>query len=192
MLEATFFLTATLVIAVNAMLAYSVAKPSRRIWPPPAQQTWQYYVVWLLTLLSFGGFVAVGILDWNSLNWPSWIRWPLSVVLIVLGNVLAWVGVRQLSMKTTSGDAGPLVTDGLYRYSRNPQYIGDILIIAGWAILSASQWAIPLCIGGIVAFVITPLAEEPWLRDIHGKPYVDFCRRTPRFLGCKTFNSDVY
>ena len=171
----------------NAMLLYSIARPSQRIWPPPAQQTWQYYVVWLLTLVSYGGFIAVGILDWNGLNWPLSIRWPIGVVLITVGNVLAWVGVRQLSMKTTSGDSGPLVTGGLYRFSRNPQYIGDICIIAGWAVLSASLWALPLCIGGIVAFVITPFAEEPWLRDLHGKPYVEFCRRTPRFIGPKSF-----
>lgn len=189
MLQATTFFTALLVVAVNMMLLYSIAKPSRRIWPPPAQQTWQYYVVWLLTIFSFGGFIAVGILDWNSLDWPSSIRWPVGAVLIAVGNVLAWVGVRQLSMKTTSGNAGPLVTDGLYRYSRNPQYIGDILIIAGWAILSASQWAIPLCLGGMVAFLITPFAEEPWLRDLHGEPYIEFCRRTPRFIGPKSFST---
>lgn len=189
MLQATTYLTGTLVVAVNAMLLYSIARPSRRIWPPPAQQTWQYYVVWLFTLLSFGGFIVVGILDWNSLDWPSWFRWVIGMVLIAAGNILAWVGVRQLSMKTTSGNAGPLVTDGLYRYSRNPQYIGDICIIAGWAILSASYWAMPLCIGGIVAFLITPLAEEPWLRDLHGEPYIEFCQRTPRFIGPKSFST---
>ena len=94
-----------------------------------------------------------------------------------------------MSMKTTPGNAGPLVTDGLYRYSRNPQYIGDILIIAGWAILSASLWAIPLCVGGMVAFLITPLAEEPWLRDLHGESYLEFCRRTPRFIGPKSLTT---
>ena len=146
-------------------------------------------MVWLLTIFSFGGFIAVGILDWNCLDWPSSIRWPVGAVLIAVGNVLAWVEVRQLSMKTTSRNAGPLVTDGLYRYSRNPQYIGDILIIAGWAILSASQWAIPLCVGGMVAFLITPLAEEPWLRDLHGEPYIEFCRWTPRFFGPKSFST---
>jgi protein-S-isoprenylcysteine O-methyltransferase Ste14 len=104
-------------------------------------------------------------------------------LLIVGGYVLAWVGVRQLSLKTTSGSKGPLVTDGLYRYSRNPQYVGDIAIIGGWAILSASVLAIPLCLGGILAFVLTPFAEESWLEDLHGDDYQEYCRRVSRFFG---------
>lgn len=183
MLLSLFILTAVLLCGVLAMLAYSIVRPSKRIWPPPAQQTWQYYFVWLLTLLSYGGFIVVGLLDWNGLGWPVVIRWPVGLVLIIGGNVLAWSGLRQLSLKTTSGSKGPLVTDGLYRYSRNPQYIGDIAIIGGWAILSASVWAIPLCLGGMLAFVLTPFAEESWLEELHGDGYREYCRRVGRFFG---------
>lgn len=186
MLLILFILTAILLIVVNGMLAYSVVRPSQRIWPPPAQQTWQYYVVWLLTILCFGGFIVVGLVDWNSFEWSPWFRWPVGVGLIVVGNILAWVGVRQLSLKTTSGHAGQLVTEGLYKHSRNPQYIGDITIIAGWAILSASPWAIPLCLGGIAAFVITPFAEEPWLEELHGDAYRGYRLRVPRFFGIRS------
>ncbi len=189
MLQITFYITATLLFAINAMLLYSIARPSHRIWPPPDQKTWQYFVVWILTLLGFGGFILVGLLDWNSLDWSSMVRWPVGVLLIVLGNFLAWYGVRQLSLKTTSGNAGPLVTDGFYRYSRNPQYIGDITIIAGWAILSASWWAVPLCLGGILAFVLTPFAEEPWLEELHGEAYSEYCHRVPRFIDVRSFTN---
>ena len=183
MLPSVFTLTAILLVIVNGMLVFSIVRPSQRIWPPPAQQKWQYYVVWLMTILSFGGFITAGILDWNGLDWSVWIRWPVGLTLIIGGNILAWVGLRQLTLKTTSGHGGPLVTDGLYHYSRNPQYIGEISIIVGWAILSASAWAIPLCLGGILAFVITPFAEEPWLAKLHGDPYREFRRRVPRFFG---------
>lgn len=183
MLLGLFILTAILLSGILGVLAYSVMRPSKRIWPPPAQQAWQYYVVWLLTLLSFGGLIAVGLLDWNSLRWPAAVRWPVGVAMIVGGNALAWAGVRQLSLKTTSGSKGPLITDGLYRYSRNPQYIGDIAIIFGWAILSASAFAIPLCLGGIAAFILTPFAEESWLEKLHGDEYREYCNRVSRFFG---------
>ncbi len=176
-------LTGALLLLVIAMLAYSIMQPSKRLWPPLAQQTWQYYFAWLLTLLSFGGFIAVGLLDWNSLGWSAIVRWPIGLVMIVGGNVLAWVGVRQLSMETTSGSKGPLVTDGLYQYSRNPQYFGDIAIIGGWAILSASVWTFPLCFCGILALVLTPFAEESWLEELHGDAYREYCRRVSRFFG---------
>ncbi|MCO6042734.1 isoprenylcysteine carboxylmethyltransferase family protein [Aeoliella sp. ICT_H6.2] len=172
-----------MIVSLIGFLIYSIVRPENRVWPPPGQQTWQYVLVWLLTILAFAGFVVVGVLDWNSLGWPVMFRWPIGSVLIVGGNVLAWVGVRQLSLKTTSGSKGPLVTDGLYRYSRNPQYLGDIAIISGWAILSASYFAIPLCLGAIIAFAITPLAEEPWLQEIHGDIYREYFNKVPRFLG---------
>ena len=183
MLLILFILTAILLSGVVGILTYSILRPSKRVWPPPAQQTWQYYFVWLLTLLSYGGLIVVGLLDWNSLGWPATVRWPVGVVLIIGGNVLAWVGVRQLSLKTTSGSQGPLVTDGLYRFSRNPQYVGDIAIIGGCAILSASIWAIPLCLGGILSFVLTPFAEESWLAELHGDAYLEYCRQVGRFFG---------
>lgn len=59
MLLGLFILTAILLSGILGVLAYSVMRPSKRIWPPPAQQAWQYYVVWLLTLLSFGGLMRL-------------------------------------------------------------------------------------------------------------------------------------
>jgi len=190
MILTLFILTALIIVGSIAALAFSIFRPINRLWPPPDQQTWQYYFVWLLTLLSYGGFIAVGLLDWNSLGWPIVIHWPVGATLIIGGNILAWAGVRQLSLKTTSGSKGPLVTDGLYQYSRNPQYIGDIAIIGGWAILSASAWAIPLCLGGIVAFLLTPLAEETWLEELHGDDYREYCRRVGRFFGRRSLQGN--
>ncbi len=183
MIFTLFIQTSILLSCVLAALVYSIFRPSNRIWPPPAQRTWQYYFVWLLTLLSFSGLIVVGLLDWNSLGWSAALRLPTGWLLIIGSNLFAWVGVRQISLKTTSGGKGPLVTDGLYRYSRNPQYLGDMTIIAGWAVLSASLWALPLCIGGILAFAITPIAEESWLEDLHGESYRAYCRKVGRFFG---------
>jgi protein-S-isoprenylcysteine O-methyltransferase Ste14 len=174
--------TLLLLAILNALLVFSIANPDRRIWPPPAQLTWQYYFVWIPTLLSFLLLIVFGIADWNSFNWPALIRWPIGVTLIVDGNLLAWGGVWQFGLKKTSGAKGSLVTTGMYRYSRNPQYVGDICILVGWMILSASVWATPAILSGILAFVLAPFAEEPWLEEIHGDPYREYLKQTPRFM----------
>lgn len=163
-------------------IVFSIAYPKRRIWPPPAQQTWQYYLVWLLTLTAFLLLIVIGIMDWNSLSWPAAVRWLAGLLLIAVGNLLAWGGVWQFGMKKTSGAAGSLVTTGMYRYSRNPQYICDIGILIGWILLSGSAWAIPAAAAGIVAFVLAPFAEEPWLEELHGDEFRKYRQRTPRFL----------
>lgn len=87
-----------------------------------------------------------------------------------------------MSLRTTSGAKGELVTDGLYRYTRNPQYLGDIAILIGWIVLCASIWAIPPTLGGVVAFALTPFAEERWLEDLHGEAFRSYRERAPRFL----------
>ena len=143
---------------------------------------WQYYFVWVPTLLSFLLFIILGIADWNSLNWPALIRWSFGVMLIAVGNLLAWGGVWQFGLKKTSGAEGSLVTSRLYRHSRNPQYVGDICTLVGWMILSASVWAIPAILAGILAFVLAPFAEESWLEKIHGDEYREYRKSTPRFV----------
>lgn len=171
MLLIFFALAAILLVVVNWMLVFSIVESTLRFWPPPAQRTWQDYEMRLLTIFSLGGLIVVGILDWNSVGWPDPLRWPVGGGLVIAGSILVWTGVGQLSLKTTSGPAGQFVTDGVYKYSRNTQYIGDITMIAGWAILSASPWTIPPCLGGIAAFLILPFAEEPWLEELHGDAF---------------------
>ena len=178
----TFLSTAALILLLIAAITLSVVNPIRRIWPPLARQTWQYYFVWVPTLLTFLGLILVGILDWNSLGLPAPFRWPLGILLVFIGNVLAWVGVAQLSLRTTSGAEGALITDGLYRHMRNPQYLGDILILFGWSVWTGSLWAIPLTLGAIFVFILTPFAEEPWLRQCHGSDYDKYRENVPRFL----------
>lgn len=189
MILTLFILTALIIVGSIAALAFSIFRPINRLWPPPAQQTWQYVFVWTLTILAFGGVIAVGTLDWNSLNWPSTVRWPLGCVLILFGNWLAWVGVTQLSLKTTSGSKGELVTHGLYRFSRNPQYLGDMTILLGWIFLSASAWTIPLCVGGLITLALAPRAEEPWLEELHGAAFRQYREQVPRFFGLRINNA---
>ena len=85
-------------------------------------------------------------------------------------------------MAATSGDATGLVTNGLYRWSRNPQYVADMAILIGWAILSASLWALPVLAIGIAVLAIAPLAEEPWLEEVYGEQYRIYKQTVRRFI----------
>ncbi len=79
--------------------------------------------------------------------------------------------------------AEDLVTDGLYRHSRNPMYVGNLLILFGVAIASNS-WgcvavAVPLFLFIYVAIVA---AEENYLRGKFGRAFDEFCADVPRWL----------
>lgn len=78
---------------------------------------------------------------------------------------------------------GPFVEEGPYRYSRNPQYVGDIALPAGYILLTNS---LALLLTGLLAigwFALAPFAEEPWLRARFGRAYEEYLEKVPRFLG---------
>jgi len=76
-----------------------------------------------------------------------------------------------------------LVVRGLYRYVRNPMYVGVLLVIAGWALLFQSLRI--LGYGAVVAlcfhlFVVA--VEEPSLRGKFGDSYERYCREVRRWV----------
>ena len=90
----------------------------------------------------------------RALDFPWAIRWGLGFGLIVLGNAIIWSGVMQLGIAATSGGEGVLRTRGLYRLSRNPQYVADMAILIGIGLFSASILSWPVIITGTTALAL--------------------------------------
>jgi protein-S-isoprenylcysteine O-methyltransferase Ste14 len=76
-----------------------------------------------------------------------------------------------------------LVTSSIYRYSRNPMYVGVLMMIFGEAVLFGS---LNLVIYGLVVAIwfhlVVVFIEEPHLRKTRGEEYLRYCRETPRWL----------
>lgn len=102
--------------------------------------------------------------------------------MLLLGHLLMMPSVRRFGYAKTSGAADGLELTGLYKWSRNPQYVGDILILLGWVVISAAPLAAGVAMVGIAVFVIAPFAEEPWLADKYGAAYDAYRKRVRRFV----------
>ena len=165
-----------------AALIWSIAFPERRVWPPKKATVGLKVRVWVATIAIFAAAFVLGVADWNSLEWPAPIRWSIGLTLIVVGNIVVWRGVMKIGFDATSGEVDILKTDGLYAWSRNPQYVADMAIILGWAVLSASIWSISVAVLGIVVLGIAPIAEEPWLEENYGQQYRDYRNRVRRYF----------
>lgn len=76
-----------------------------------------------------------------------------------------------------------LVMTGLYQWSRNPMYVGVLLILSGWAI-GFHSWPIALyALVVLVAFHLRiVLHEEPWLARTFGEAWTQYRKRVPRWL----------
>ena len=76
-----------------------------------------------------------------------------------------------------------LVTRGLYRYIRNPMYVGVLLVIIGWAGFLPSGRI--LVYGAAVALffhLFVVLVEEPLLESKFGEAYLRYCNEVGRWL----------
>lgn len=163
-------------------LAWSIYRPKQRVWPPEQSTAMHRIAVWTLTCIGFGSAIFIGFVEWGILDVPAFLRWGLGLVLLIFGNVVVWAGVLHLGFAATSGAKGSLRTTGLYRYSRNPQYLADIAILVGIGILSASIMSWPVIITGIVALALAPFSEEPWLLEKYGDAYAEYLMTTRRFF----------
>jgi protein-S-isoprenylcysteine O-methyltransferase Ste14 len=76
-----------------------------------------------------------------------------------------------------------LVTTGLYRYTRNPMYLGLLLILLGWAIylgVLSPFLLLPVFVWLITYMQILP--EEAILQSKFGQVYTDYQQRVARWL----------
>ncbi|WP_299113524.1 isoprenylcysteine carboxylmethyltransferase family protein [uncultured Winogradskyella sp.] len=76
-----------------------------------------------------------------------------------------------------------LVTSGLYCFSRNPMYVGVILILIGEAVFfkSIELWIYSLLVF-IAFYIFILLIEEPRLRKDFGEEYKTYCKKVRRWV----------
>ena len=112
---------------------------------------------------------------------------PIGIVIGALGAVI--VGTCLMGFVKAGNDPEPwkkdtaLVTSGIYRFSRNPMYLGMVTVQLGIALFAQSIGAllsVPLAILLIDRFVIA--REEPYLLATFGEQYRAYCKRVRRWL----------
>ena len=168
--------------ALDLLLVRTYLVPPFRIWPTPEPGSWQSLTFWGLFR---GGIVAafvVAILDWNSAGLLDTSRLLIGLPLFLVGFGVTVCGYFNLGLGNTYCGANGLVSHGLYRVSRNPQYASSILGLIGLAICANAWLALPLAALMSGVYVLMALTEEAWLEQRYGKPYRDYCARTARFV----------
>lgn len=121
-------------------------------------------------------------LDWNSWLFDSVFRYAVGIPFVVVGAALVSWGVVALGAQNTYGLPGGFVETGPYRFTRNPQYLGDILLFLGLSVVANSLYLWISHAMLIVLFVIAPIAEESWLEEQYGEPYIRYKLSRRRFL----------
>ncbi len=152
---------------------------------PLGQKDWQFYSFWGLDQAHNLALLGLGYLQFGALGFPRWVG-LVGGMLFVGGFLIVIVATFNLGVEQTQGMDGELQTGGLYRYSRNPQYVGYIPATVGFALLVGSPFATLLCGLLVVRWLVLPLAEEPWLREQFGADYEAYMETVPRFVDGRT------
>lgn len=143
-------------------------------------------------LLFAGGLAAACLLELAAPIGPGLAGGtPLPVGfgigIAVIGAALAWLSARRFAAAgTTVSIAGPtetLVVDGPFGLTRNPVYIGLIVLYFGLGLALTSGWALIL----LPALVIVlhrwvVLREEAFLAARFGARYEAYREKVPRWL----------
>ena len=118
------------------------------------------------------------------LAWPA--RIAIAATLFAASAALAIPAILAFRTRGTHVEpwrpATALVSHGIFRYLRNPMYVGLALGVGGIAVALASDWTLVLLLPA--AFVMhygVVRREERYLAAKFGEPYRDYLRRVPRY-----------
>ena len=145
--------------------------------PPPLVMVVHMILVWLVAKLL------------PNLNYSfPWQR-DLVLILGVAGVAIAMVAMGLFRRaKTTTDPLNPtkaesLVTTGVYRFTRNPMYLGLILILLAWIIMKGNPINLVFlttCMWYLTKYQIKP--EEAALRERFGEDYLNYKSQVRRWI----------
>lgn len=145
--------------------------------PPPVVALLVGVGMWALARVTF------------TLDVSPWARgWACGLLLLAAGvfdvsALLAFRRARTTINPLRPGNASSLVRGGVYRFTRNPMYVGLLLLLLGWAVWLAAPWALlgPLAfVPYITRFQIAP--EERVLACLFGTDFAQYQASVRRWL----------
>ena len=114
--------------------------------------------------------------------------WLLGFGLLIVGTLIYLICVMEFAVRGR-GTPAPidapkrLVVSGLYRYVRNPMYVGVLSVVLGWTFLSKSLELLGYAALLALAFhTFIRLYEEPALRKQFGAEYEDYLATVNRWI----------
>src|SRR5580658_9897174 len=120
------------------------------------------------------GFVFAGVFLWRAQ--PTWKTMLLSLLLVVPG---LWLRAYAAGYVRKNAE---LTRTGPYGYTRNPLYLGSMMIAFGFA-AAAGSWVILVALAVLFAAIYLPTiqSEEAFLRE-HFADFDDYAAKVPRLL----------
>ena len=143
-----------------------------------------------LRLATLGGAVIqFGSVFFPDIIWMVPSVYPVRIVgliLLFLGNIIFIVAMLTMRNNWRAGfDSNQntsLVTHGIYRYSRNPAFVGFDLLYIGCAAAFPNIINIVAAMACIILFHVQILGEEKYCAEAFGQEYTEYRSKVRRYL----------
>ena len=143
----------------------------------------------LMSIATLGAPIAQLLsvaFGWNHL--PAGVRLT-GFCVGMLGDTIFLLSVLCMKDSWRAGipdkDKTELVTTGIYRFSRNPAFLGFDLMYVGVLLLYGNLLTLSVSVFAIVMLHLQILQEERYLVNTFGAQYQEYCRHVFRYLGRK-------
>ncbi|MDQ3956186.1 MAG: isoprenylcysteine carboxylmethyltransferase family protein [Actinomycetota bacterium] len=167
----------------TVVTAATAAASARRDYLEQDRLSWRTQALMWPAYLLGGAVVITSAIRARATGTPN--SRSVGVMLSAAGLTLFAAGARPFASfaQLAGRETGDLITDGAYRYSRNPQYAGNVLLSAGTAVAARSVPGAVFTLAVAAAYRAYVVAEEAHLERAFGSEYRRYRDRTPRWFG---------
>ena len=148
-------------------------------------------IPWPPILFVGAALLALGLQVLLPIPWPGG-GWAAALAMAGLFMAAAGIALDLATMlafrhhRTTvlpHRGATRLITDGPFRFTRNPIYVGNTLLVAGAGLVFGIAWLLPAALAGAAATQTLAIArEEEHLALRFGAEWAEYAARVPRWL----------
>jgi len=147
-------------------------------------------IEWFLRLATLGGAVIqFGSVIFSDMIWSAPLILPVHIVglaLLFLGNIIFIMAMLTMRNNWRAGfdnnQNTNLVTTGIYKYSRNPAFVGFDLLYIGCAAAFPNIINIIAALTLVILFHMQILGEEEYCAKVFGQEYSEYKMKVRRYF----------
>lgn len=151
-----------------------------------------YYTELALKIATYSIVLVELISIWMDISMLGSITRIVGLVLASVGTIIFGIAVWTMRDSWRAGiaenDKTKMVTDGIYKFSRNPAFLGFDLVYTGIVLMFFNPVLVIFSVFAIVMLHMQILQEERYLPTVFGREYDRYRSRVCRYFGRKIEN----
>jgi len=136
------------------------------------------YIIWILYVLSFLNIINIKMISFIWLDYISYLT--LSIGLFF--TIFSLINLGKSTRLGLPNENTTFIKIGLYRFSRNPMYIGFNLFTISSVLINANLIVLIFSLYSIIIYHFIIKGEEAFLEKRFGAEYINYKNKVRRYL----------